>query len=277
MESDSLKAYAINRQRLLDGITASLSADARFIAAWLTGSFAREEADDVSDLDLTVVVADVHSEKLCARLQQKSASTCPERFNLFSQFGQPAIIHENNNNAPKDGTFTFVLYAESALMVDWVLRPLATARRPAPSRLLFDKVGIPLTNQAAPESLEQRLEKISETIAFFWMMIAVTIKYAIRQDSVFVQNWLEILNGLMREIERLVKGVGETYHRGSWTRLETSLEGQVNAIRRLCSRMLTLMPQVSELGGQVPPSPMPTIEVLLTLADEARGRKSDDP
>lgn len=51
-----LADYAAARDRLLVQIVETLSADPRFTAAWLTGSFGRGTGDDVSDLDLNVVV-----------------------------------------------------------------------------------------------------------------------------------------------------------------------------------------------------------------------------
>ena len=150
----SLSAYRQNREALLTKIVAALSNDERFVAAWLTGSYGREDADEVSDLDLRLVVAEPYSEPLCRRQEQVSHRTTPERFVLFSRFGTPALIHENNHNAPEGGTFTFVLYEESAAMVDWILIPLSKAKRIHPSRLLFEKVSIP-TSFPEPEETEQ--------------------------------------------------------------------------------------------------------------------------
>ena len=114
----TLEAYRDRREHLLAEITTKLTADEHFIAGWLTGSYSRSENDKVSDLDLTLVVSDNFSKSLCTRQEQVSHKTTEERLVLFSQFGTPALIHENNNNAPEDGTFTFVLYADSAIMVD---------------------------------------------------------------------------------------------------------------------------------------------------------------
>jgi hypothetical protein len=154
-----LETYALQREKLLAQIVETMSKDERFIAAWLTGSFARHEQDALSNLDLTVGVSDLHSEIICARPWQVSAQTTKERFELFSLFGQPAILHKNNNNAPEGGTFTFVMCAESAVMVDWILRPRSTAQRPPESLLLWDKVSIPVSSPAAPNPLEKRIRE----------------------------------------------------------------------------------------------------------------------
>lgn len=265
LKIESLQAYAASRETLLAEIVQTLSADERFVAAWLTGSFGRNEADAISDLDLSVVVSDVYSQTLCARPEQVAAQTTPERLALFSHFGQPIILHENNNNAPDGGTFTFVMYETSAVMVDWILVPYAKTQRPVQSRLLFDKVNIPLSPAAGPESLAQRATLASERIAFFWMMAAITAKYSIRRDDVFVTHWLEELHRMTEEVECLVAGQAWRYRRGSHSRLELTRAGQRKALYRLCNRMLSLMPEVVQLGGQVCESPMPVIETLLNL------------
>ena len=239
--------------------------DERFVAAWLTGSYARGNADALSDFDLTVVVSNEYCASLCQRLEQVSAQTSPERLELFSQFGTPAILHENNNNAPDGGTFTFILYTHSAFMVDWTLVPQEKAARPAQAHRLFNKVVIPDAPSPEPESLEYRVKRASEIVAFFWMMLAVTAKYLNRQDHVFVTRWLEELSGMQREVERLVAGKPWEYHPGSLSPFEPTGEGQRQALMRLGEQMEEVILKLARLGGDVRPSPMPEIRYLLSL------------
>ncbi len=262
------QTYQAEREMLLARITATLSSDERFAAAWLTGSYARNEADAFSDLDLTVVVTEPHTETLCARPWQKAAQTTPERLALFRQFGEPAVIHENNNNAPEGGTFTFVLYQETALVVDWTLVPEQQATRPRSSLLLFDKANIPLAPSPTPVSLAERAASASEIVGFFWMMAAVTAKYLARRDAVFVITWLEVLQELVAEVERLVQDRPLVYQRGSRTQLAATPEAQQQLLLHLCHQMETLMPQVAALGGHVSPSPLTTVKTLLQLRDK---------
>src|ERR1700752_1369980 len=153
--SSTLESYRGQRDSLLTKIIETFSEDKRFIAGWLTGSISRNESDSLSHIDLALVVSDKYSTSLCTRLEQVSARTSPERYALFGQFGTPALLHENNNNAPEGGTFTFVLYEESAVMIDWVLIPQIKAIRPFQSRLLFEKIPIPIASARRPEDLEQ--------------------------------------------------------------------------------------------------------------------------
>ena len=261
------KAYRQSREALITQITHELSGDERFVAAWLTGSYARNDADDVSDLDIRVVVGKSYSEILCARQAQVSHTTTEERFELFSKFGKPALIHENNNNAPKDGTFTFVLYSGSALMVDWVLMPQLNVERPYQSILLFDKGNVPVSVQPIPEDLEESKKTVAEVWAFFWMMTAVTIKYIVRNDLVFVQEWLEHLHGMVREIERRIERVPWeiAYMRGSASSLQPTREKQIESLRKLCERMQELKPKVTEFTESELLMPLTEIETLFSL------------
>jgi hypothetical protein len=263
-----LGAYRQSRDDLLASIVTDLSSDERFRAAWLMGSYARNEADAVSDLDLHLVVAEAHSDSLCARHEQVSPRTAAERLVVFSKFGTPALIHENNNNAPEGGTFTFVLYAESALMVDWVLIPQAKAERPYGSRLLFDKAKMMISAQPEPEEVEQSRKYVAEQWAFFWMMLAITIKYVIRGDSIFVTHWLEELHRIEHEIERRTKRLPRKYICGSLSQFSPTRETQIESIGQLCSRMQKLAPKVTQFTGFTSAMPLTEVETLLSLLNE---------
>ena len=264
----TLESYSKSRDALLIKITETLSKDERFVAAWLTGSLSRNDADALSDIDLRLVAADDYSPVVCKRLEQVSAQTSPERYALFSQFGKPALIHENNNNAPQGGTFTCVLYSESALVVDWTLVPHRNAARPIETRLLFEKIPIPIASPPEPEDLEQSRKAVAEQWAFFWMMTAVTIKYIVRNDSVFAAEWIEHLHGLVQEIERRLNSKPRPYTRGSLSQLQSTREKQLESIRELCDKMQRLKARVAEFTRSEPATPSAEIELLLSLATQ---------
>ena len=265
----SLESYRQRRDTLMANIVTELSNDERFVAAWLTGSYGRNDEDEVSDLDLRLVVAEPYREALCTRREQVSHRTTDERFMLFSKFGTPALIYENNNNAPEGGTFTFVLYADSVVMIDWILIPLSRAKRMHPSRLLFDKVCIPVSPHE-PEEIEKSRKFVAKQWAFFWMMTAITIKYIIRRDLVFVQNWLEQLHALIREIERRIERVSweDTYTRGSISQFQSTREKQIESLRQLIMKMQGLKPKITEFIESEPDTPLEEIETLLALTNE---------
>jgi hypothetical protein len=264
----TLNSYQEHRDAMLAEITTTLPNDERFVAGWLTGSYSRNDADSLSDIDLSLVVSDKYSASLCTRLEQVSARTSPERYALFSQFGNPALIHENNNNAPESGTFTFVLYAGSAVMIDWVLVPQIKATRPFQSRLLFEKTAIPTGPAPKLEDLEQSKKYVAEQWAFFWMMTAVTIKYIHRDDGVFAAEWIEHLHGLIHEIDRRLNGQPWSYTRGSLSQFQITRENQIESIYKLCEKMQELKPKVSEFIRSEPATPLSEIETLLSLANQ---------
>jgi len=262
----SLEAYRDRREQFLLKLIDSLPNDPRFVAGWLTGSISRQEEDSFSDIDLTLAVAEPYSLSLCRRSEQVSAQTSPERYSLFSQFGPIALIHENNNNAPDGGTFTFAMYKESAIMVDWILIPQSMAKRHPQAKLLFDKADIPVASSPQPEALEERQKAVAEQWAFFWMMTAVTIKYIARTDGVFAAEWIEHLHSMVREIERWLDGTPWTYHRGSGSQLQTTPEKQIELLKQLWQKMQELQPKVTEFTGLESLMPITEIETLFSFA-----------
>ena len=80
MSSDSTEfalVHAAARDALLERIVAALRADERFVAAWLRGSFGRGDDDELSDLDLDVVLRDADAPVLCARPWHTGGRTTP--------------------------------------------------------------------------------------------------------------------------------------------------------------------------------------------------------
>jgi predicted nucleotidyltransferase len=159
--SEKQTSYLQAREALLEHIATTLKQDQRFIAAWLAGSHARGEQQWFSDLDLHVVVAEAYSEILCAQPWSVGAKTTPERLALFSQFGEPAVIYEVHANNLVGGTFTYVLYQESAINVDWMLIPQSLAQREHPSLLLYSHVELPEPRAEEPPSREECAERAS--------------------------------------------------------------------------------------------------------------------
>lgn len=265
MKSD-LESYRKERESLLTTIVEKLSNDERFVAAWLTGSLSRNDADSLSDIDLRVVVLDDYSPVLCQRVEQVSAQTSPARYAVFSQFGIPALIHENNHNAPEGGTSTSVLYKDSALIADWTLVPHRKAARPIQTRLLFEKTPITTEHPLEPENIEQSRQAVAAQWAFFWMMTAVTIKYIARSDGVFATGWIEHLHRLMQEIESRLNRKPRAYTRGSLSQIQSTREKQLESMRELCGRMLEIKARVSEFIGSEPLTPIAEIDQLMRLA-----------
>src|SRR6476661_1685566 len=99
MSADMLALRHNERGALLSTIVSTLRADARVVAAWLTGSLARGSADELSDIDVMVVVADAHIEAIKEGRQEYVASVA-----------KPVLIEEAPQNAPPGGAYLLVLY-----------------------------------------------------------------------------------------------------------------------------------------------------------------------
>jgi Streptomycin adenylyltransferase len=271
---DALQQRAEQRQALLDRIVERLKADERFVAAWLTGSLGRQTGDSLSDIDLTIVVRERAFETLGGRPWMIAGRTTGARLALFKQFGEPAIIHENQHNAPDDGSFTAVINADHGITVDWTLVSEHKAVMPAVAVTLFDKTDHPFDEkQDAAQSQQERAEAASERVAFFWMMMTVVVKYMLRRDQVYFHMLADMVERTLTEVARLVEGRSWTYRSGSAVRLAVTQREQIALVRQLAARMLELMPQVVTLGGYIPDDPMRVIEQLLSLSptDESNG------
>lgn len=259
------------RQRFIDALVETLTADERYVAAWLSGSIARDASDALSDVDLHIVVTDEAAPTLCARPWELAGYTTAARAALFARFGQPAIIHENQHNAPPGGSFTCIIYA-SLLTVDWVLVPRATATRSPDTRLLFDTIGIPI--QPPPSvSGAQRAARASERVAFFWMMMSIVVKRLLRGDTVGVNHMLAGLEPLIREVRTLATDSPVPYTAISSFRLAVTVEEQIATVRQFCAAILELSPAIVALGGYVPQEPMSIVDRLLAslaIGDERR-------
>jgi hypothetical protein len=267
MAPHPLLDYQAERDGLLQRIIQGLEHDPRFVAAWLSGSFAWGNADEVSDLDLAVVVSKEFAAHLCARPDLITAWPPAERLKLFRQFGDIGFAYENNYNAPSGGAATNVLYTPSGVQVDWTLVSEDAAYRPAASQLLFARRAVPVLPETPSASPAERAKSASDRIGFFWLMAAVTAKYMIRGDEVFVMRWLEELVGLVQDVERQIAGRPWQYRRGSATQLRTRAE-QLEQLRRLCQRVEELSSQVVALGGDVWPSAKMSVEPWLSMAHQ---------
>ena len=263
--SQARNRYVQAREALLLHITETLKHDERFVAAWLAGSYGRGEQKWSSDLDLHVVVANNYSELLCAQPWSTDAKTAPERLALFKQFGEPAIVYDAHANNLIGGTFTYVLYRESSINVDWMLIPQSIAHLEHPSLMLFNHVQLPEPSQDEHLTLEQRIEHVSLYVGFFWMIAASNVQNLLTGDLVQFHTLLRWLEDSIREVRAALKGERAVFSKTSRINLCCTQEEQVATLRALCDAMEALAPDIVKLGGFVPTSPRSVIEMRLQL------------
>ncbi|MFL7869740.1 MAG: nucleotidyltransferase domain-containing protein, partial [Anaerolineales bacterium] len=80
---DRLSKFSEERQLLLDRIVSFLEKDPRIVAAWLFGSLGRAEYDDLSDIDIWIVIADEFIQEISQLRRQ-----------FVSQIGVPLLVVE---------------------------------------------------------------------------------------------------------------------------------------------------------------------------------------
>ena len=146
-----------------------------------------------------------------------------------------------------------------------MLIPHAKAQREHPSVLLFDKVGIADLPLLEPEGLEERIERASMRVGFFWMIASANVMNLLTGDLIEFHMLLLWLEESIREVQTALHGERPPYISHSHSRVFITQEEQVAALRRRCDNMEALMPQVIELGGYVPSSPHSIVEMRLAL------------
>lgn len=165
--------YRKERTRLLGRIVHELKTDERVVAAWLAGSLGRGADDNLSDLDLWVVVDDAEIDEII-----DSPST-------FVQTIVPTIV-ENvaPQNAPEGGAYllTWMAGEHGPQQVDWYWQTAGRATRPVGTKLLFQRQGIPWTALPAslpPDTLEQEIDlAVRESL----LMAFIAGKHIVRGD-----------------------------------------------------------------------------------------------
>lgn len=261
--------YVAAREAFLGEIARNLASDGNFVAAWLGGSFGRDEADTFSDLDLVCITTDHAAVDFCAQPWLVAGRTTEARLKLFSLFGEPAVIHENHHNAPPGGAFTFVMYRHTGLVVDWTLLPQTNARRPADTVMLFDRVGIPLASPPAQLSADQRSETAQERLAFFWMMALVTAKYIARGNKIGAVKLLDTLYQIMADLDDLISNVQVSHRRKSEMSLMVEPAEQVSAIRDLSRRAQNASSILLPDEANAVSSPAEELDIWLRMAELA--------
>lgn len=264
--SNKQEQYTAARDALLASITAYLKEDARFVAAWLAGSFGRGEQNWLSDLDIHVVVAQEYSASLCATPWRDGGRTTPERLALFQQFGTPVITYDAHANNLIGGTFTHIVYGESAQNIDWMLIPQQKAHLEQPSLLLFDKVGLPEAPEPEPLAREQAVKVASDAVAFFWMIAAADAK-GLDEDMIHFHLLLSWLKDALRKVKYAFE-LKEPPFKRDWPVICYTSAERAAALRQLCDEMETLMPAVVDFGGYVPTGPRAMVEKRIALFEE---------
>ncbi|HYP40620.1 MAG TPA: nucleotidyltransferase domain-containing protein [Chloroflexia bacterium] len=241
---ESLQIRHEERAALLQRAIEVLTEDRRVVAAWLFGSLGRGDADDLSDIDLWLVVADEHMEDMRSTRREYICS-----------LGKPLLIEDAPQNAPPGGAYLLVLYGGVAgpHQVDWYWQPQSSACLPQDARVLFDRVDIQPAEPPSAMTHEARIEAATGKCAFFWAMVNITAKKIARREAWAVLRMLDMLKYTSDEMHWLV-GIRDerpTHRTGFTVPPPVQPIEQLVLLRELAEGMEALSPELAKLGSDV--------------------------
>jgi predicted nucleotidyltransferase len=241
-----LRAHAAERDALLARLVAQLERDKRVHAAWLFGSMGRGTPDELSDLDLFVVVRDESLDEVIAA-----------RYRMIAAMGTPLLILEAPQNRPPGGAYNMALYpgANGPHQVDWYWQRQSDAAIPRETRLLFDRVGLRRLEtsthfeyQSVPE--QTPLEAAVGNVRFFWVMLLITAKYVARSPD---EGRMGLLDYAWKAYAEVCDFLG--IEPGQDPQAEMNPQpraAKLSILRGLAGSMEKLMPAMQRRAGQMP-------------------------
>ncbi len=177
--ADALREHREDRAALLASLTASWQGDTRIRAALLWGSFGRGNADDLSDLDPWLLVADNAPAEMEPVLRQYAEET-----------GSLITGKNTPQHAPPGGGYISLLHEgrHGLLQVDCYWQPQSLALAEAEYTVLFDRGAEPYADQehpklAAAEEAQGLQAEVEHGLFFTWFMFLITAKYLARHPD----------------------------------------------------------------------------------------------
>jgi hypothetical protein len=189
----SLADLARARDAMFEALIATLVADTRTVAAWLSGSHGRGEDDEWSDFDFHLAVDD-----------DAMPAVLADPMSWFAMAGEVLLVQANfPSDSMPEGRFWLVIYA-GPFQIDWNTGPASAAARPAASRLLFEKQPVPIAADPPPLAAEAVRDEAQRTLEFFWAMAPIAVKYAGRGWSSQAVQQVALLRRAYMRLWRLV-------------------------------------------------------------------------
>jgi len=262
-DEDTRKALGrrrAERDALLARITRMLEGDDRIAAAWLFGSVGRGESDDLSDLDLRVIVFDEHIAGICAGRQAYAA-----------QAGEAVLFQEAPQNRPVGGAFLLTLYAGQfgPQEVDWTWEPLSGACLWPNTHILLNRAGLSKQGEMPwgyqPRPAQAALEENVQRISSFWAMLLISAKYAARSPHEEQMGLIGMSVQPLREVSEYL-GLSPRYVMETLPPHGRPQE-KVHLLRALADDMEARMPAVEARGGSVPWAALPNARRFLNLVE----------
>ncbi len=178
--AEALREYRTDRDALLASLMTFWRGDARVRAALLWGSFGRSEADDLSDLDPWLLVAD-----------EAAPSIEPVLRGYAEQTGSLICGSENiPQYAPSGGGYVGFLHEgrHGLLQVDCYWQPVTAPLPEAKYAVLFDRQAEAYAGQkypklTLPEEAQGLQAEVEPDLRFTWFMFSITAKHLARHPD----------------------------------------------------------------------------------------------
>lgn len=227
------------RNQLLRLAEEIAQSDVRISAAWLFGSLGRGDADELSDIDLFLIVEDEAHEEVVAN-----------RYTYMAQLGEPLLILEAPQNWPPGGVYNMALYWGDwgPHQVDWYWVRRSQAIIPSEVVLLFDRVGLahkaePTKFDFAPVPERPIAEIIKQDVHLFWVMLLIGAKYLARGTDGF---WFRDLYG------KLAQRFDQPIPEAITSPMPANRKEQLAIFRQAANAMVDLMPMLTKSGARMP-------------------------
>ncbi len=227
--TDALREHREDRTALLASLTASWQSDARIRAALLWGSFGRGEADDLSDLDPWLLVADDAAAEFGPFLRQYA-----------EQAGRLIIAKNTPQHAPPGGGFMSFLHEgrHGMLQVDCYWQPQSTMLPQAGYAVLFDRQTEAYASLEYPkltplEEAQSLQAEVEHDLNFTWFMFSITAKCLARDAASDLSLMFYPQPGLEAAAARL--GQAELFQPEDWVVPEKPSE-KVDRLRHLVGK-----------------------------------------
>jgi predicted nucleotidyltransferase len=178
---------------LIERLIEAGTTDGRSSAAFLGGSRARGEADEFSDVDVTLVVGDDAYEELVS-----------EKVALVRGLGEPLFVEDFGNEG-----ILFVIFADGVELELNLVRRSGLARlRPGPHEPLFDPDGIlsGLSSELPELDLTAQVDHLRRILFWFWHDLGHFTAAVGRRQIWWAAGQLGQLRGLCVELVRIGEG-----------------------------------------------------------------------
>ncbi|HYH13265.1 MAG TPA: hypothetical protein VD789_12980 [Thermomicrobiales bacterium] len=187
--------YRMERDHLLEHIVRALAGDERVVAAWLAGSLGRDQADDLSDLDVWVVVRDDSLEHIVANPDGFVRDIVP----MIMKIHAP-------QNAPAGGAYllTWIPGASGPQQVDWYWQGETTATRPSDTVILFERYQIPGEARHPVMNNSEIAERVASWFREALLRAFIAAKHVRRGDQWAVSRQMQRLANCNGTIEWLL-------------------------------------------------------------------------